>query len=148
MRVNTANICYLLLLLSVVALIGAYTSGFLGNRDHRTSLIWTDYRRGNPPMVVRIKDSETGPTPYYVTQGKRSSSGYVVTAQYEQWVATICELLPALLNEKPSEPLAAEMTFSQGTKEWTLRIGKTPSPASSKLLKAVGDKLPGLDGPP
>lgn len=57
-------------------------------------------------------------------------------------------LLPILLKEEPRGEIIAELVITQKSEKWVVRIGRELSPASSRLLNEVGNKMPGLYGPP
>lgn len=137
-----------LIILVVVGVIFTYSWLKLPHLDHRcTHLQWTDYRRGTNPLVIRIKGSAYGPT-YTASQGVNSNSSWLVAAQYADWIESIRMLLPTLLKEEPRGEIIAELVITQKSEKWVVRIGRELSPASSRLLNEVGNKMPGLYGPP
>lgn len=98
--------------------------------------------------MVEIYGNDSGPTRYTATQGKRTRHSFDVSAYYAHRISCVEKLLPELLKESPKGPIVAEMVVSQGKQEWRVLIGARTSPASSRLLEEVGNKMPGLDGPP
>ncbi len=138
--------------LTILMIVGVFLASSRLNPphlDHRcTNLQWIDFRRGKNPLVIRIEGSAQGPTQYTAKQGVHSKSGYLVTAQYADWIECIRMHLPTLLKEEPRGEIIAELVITQENKKWGVQIGKQLSPASSRILREVGNELPGLDGPP
>ena len=137
-----------LLVLMVVVLVSALWHFWSGiHLDHRhTNLRWTDYR--GEPLVVEIYGNDSGPTRYTAVQGRTIRHSFDVSAYYVHRISSVEHLLPELLKESPNGPIIAEMVVSQGDQQWKVLIGKELSPASSRLLEEVGNKMPGIDGPP
>lgn len=121
--------------------LGYVYSQRLLSLDHRyTSLTWTDYRRGLPPIVVNVQGNPSGPNGYKVSRGKEVANGYFISGEYRNWVAEIEKVLPTIGAKKAVPPLAAKLAVAYGDRHWEVEIGQEPSEAEVRLL-SVGDGL-------
>ena len=116
----------MLLVILMMGLIGATVLRRSGPHfdPDKSSLVWTDFENGSAVRSVEVPRETTGATPYTAHFGEKVRHGYLISAQYSNWVKVMNTEIPPLMTEEKRPGHFATLVITQGDEHWKVFLNR------------------------